>query len=252
MEDFDTSNREESTGNTWKWTDLLLILIAIGILFTIGIFIIGNLLNLSAIAAEGEAEVTLDQSLSLALLEAVAIFGGVYFVMRLRNIDWKQVGLIAISNRWLVAGLIISAIVIPLSGLIALLIMLALGQPIENPQLGFLIPEGFSWIGAVGMVVFGGLAVPFAEELLFRGVFYTWLRDRWGIWVGVLVSSAVFGIVHVDISVAGAAFILGIILALVYEYSNSLWTAVLVHAANNSIKIILLYALVASGLDIGL
>lgn len=234
-------------------TDLILILLGIGIIFAIGLFIIVSVFDLYAISPNGEVKVTLSQSLSLALLEAVAIIGGVYiFGMRRRSFDWKQVGLNALSTRWLIAGVVISAIVIPLSGLIALLIMLALGQPIENPQLGFLIPEGFSWLGAIGMVAFGGLAVPFAEELLFRGVFYVWLKERWGTWAGVLLSSALFGIVHGDISVGGAAFFLGIIMALAYEYSNSLWAAVLIHAVNNSIKIIILYALVASGINIGL
>jgi len=44
-----------------------------------------------------------------------------------------------------------------------------------------------------------------------------------------------------------AALLLGIILALVFEYSRSLWSAVLVHVLNNGLKILLLYILVALG-----
>ena len=253
MEDLSTPNLAPSEKNLWNWIDILLILIGIGAIFALGLILLGPILNISEVNSEGEAAITLGQSLSLALLEAVAIVGGVYFLgMRRHNLDWKSVGLTPLSTRWLVAGIVISAIVIPLSGLIALLIMLALGQPLENPQLGFLIPEGFSWLGAIGMVAFGGLAVPFAEELFFRGVLYVWLKGRWGVWLAVLLSSAIFGIVHVDLSVGGAAFVLGIILALAYEYSNSLWTSIMIHAVNNSVKIIILYALVASGMNLGL
>jgi hypothetical protein len=141
----------------------------------------------------------------------------------------------------LLASITISIIVVPLSGLITVVVMLALGLPLENPQLEFIIPPDFSWTSGIALFVLGGILVPIAEEVFFRGVLYRWLRERWGILIGVLVSSFIFGLVHVDIAIAAAAFILGIILALVYEYSKSLWTAILIHAINNSVKIILIY-----------
>jgi membrane protease YdiL (CAAX protease family) len=83
--------------------------------------------------------------------------------------------------------------------------------------------------------------------LVFRGVLYPLLRNRWGLWPGVLASSLIFAVIHGDIAVGVTAFVLGIILALVFEYSRSLWSAVLVHVLNNSLKILLLYILVALG-----
>jgi membrane protease YdiL (CAAX protease family) len=187
-------------------------------------------------------------SLGLAALEALALIGGVYWLgMRRRGLNWRAIGLRVCSRNWLLTALAIGLIIIPLSGLIATLIMLLLGRPFENPQLDFLVPEGFSWSGAVGMLLLGGIVVPFAEELFFRGFLYNFLRERWGIWTGTLISAGVFGAAHGDLALAGAAFVMGIILALVYEYSRSLWAAVLIHLINNSAKIALLYALLALG-----
>jgi membrane protease YdiL (CAAX protease family) len=149
---------------------------------------------------------------------------------------------------WMLIGLAFGLVLTPLSGLIMLGLQILLGLPLENPQLPFLAPEGFSWFGLASMFLLGGVVVPFAEELYFRGVLYRWLHGRWGLWPGALVSSLVFGAVHGDVPIAGAAFSLGVVLAWIYERSQSLWPAVLIHITNNVIKILALYIFLAFGL----
>ena len=140
--------------------------------------------------------------------------------------------------------------VIPVSGFIASMIQIILGLPQTNPQLPFLAPEGFNWFGAIGLFLFGGIIAPFAEELVFRGVLYQWLRDRFGMWPGILISSLIFGLAHGDIAVGGAAAILGIVLAWAFEKSQSIWPPVLIHLINNSVNIILLYGMLAAGVNL--
>ncbi len=60
------------------------------------------------------------------------------------------------------------------------------------------------------MVVFGGLAVPFAEELFFRGVVYTALR-RYGSVLATLGSAALFGIAHGVSVLLVVAFLFGVV-----------------------------------------
>ena len=120
----------------------------------------------------------------------------------------------------------------------------------ENPQLDFLLPDGLSAMNALFMLILVGFLAPFAEELLFRGVIYTFLRERWGIWLGVLVSSLIFGLMHGNLAVGVTGFLLGIVAALVFEYSKSLWPAVIVHVINNSLKVSLLYILVLLGFEV--
>jgi len=238
-----SSKQNNGKTETWSFLDLVIILIGTGIIFAICFFIIYWLAtpedsNFAAM----DTGPTAVQSVGLAAVEAVALLGGVYFFgMRRLHYSWKDIGFTIINHWWLLASITISIIVVPLSGLITVVVMLALGLPLENPQLEFIIPPDFSWTSGIALFVLGGILVPIAEEVFFRGVLYRWLRERWGILIGVLVSSFIFGLVHVDIAIAAAAFILGIILALVYEYSKSLWTAILIHAINNSVKIILIY-----------
>jgi uncharacterized protein len=84
------------------------------------------------------------------------------------------------------------------------------------------------------LLVLGAVVLPLAEELLFRGILYTWLR-RWGVAVAVGVSAVVFGLAHGVSVVLPAAIMLGILTALIYEKSGSVWPAVMVHVANNAI-----------------
>ena len=73
---------------------------------------------------------------------------------------------------------------------------------------------------------------PVLEESIYRGQFFTILRGQYGLVTGVLGSTLLFAIMH---GLAPVAFAQGVLLALVYEYSRSLWGSVLVHIANNAI-----------------
>ncbi|MCK4912011.1 MAG: CPBP family intramembrane metalloprotease, partial [Thermodesulfovibrionales bacterium] len=73
---------------------------------------------------------------------------------------------------------------------------------------------------------------PVFEESIYRGQFFTILRGRHDLVTGVLGSTLLFAIMH---GLAPVAFVQGVLLALVYEYSRSLWGSVLVHIANNAI-----------------
>jgi len=189
---------------------------------------------------------TIWMSIALGILETTALVGGVYFLgLRRHRLPWSVLGLRTTSGNWLLTSIIISILVIPVAGLIALLIQLGLGMPLENPQLEFLAPEGFTWFSAISMLLVGGLLAPVAEEVYFRGVLYQWLRHRWGTWIGILISALIFGIVHGDYAISGAAFVLGIILAWIYERSQSLWTSIIIHVLNNSAKIVIIYLMLA-------
>lgn len=73
---------------------------------------------------------------------------------------------------------------------------------------------------------------PVLEESIYRGQFYAILKERQGLIAGLLGSTLLFAIMH---GLAPVAFVQGVLLALVYEYSRSLWGSVLVHIANNTI-----------------
>lgn len=235
----------------WNWKDLLLIIIGI-----IGLLILGVIIFVAILFALGEnlemlQEPTITQVLMLTTLETIALTLGVYlFGMRRKHYSWSVVGIRSTTWVWIILSIGITMIMIPIVSLITLLILFLSGQSMENPQLDFLLPDGLTALNAIFMLLLVGFLAPFAEELLFRGVLYTFLRERWGIWVGVLVSSLIFGVMHGNLAVGVTGFLLGIVAALVFEYSKSLWPAVIVHVINNSLKVGLLYLLILFGFDV--
>ena len=114
------------------------------------------------------------------------------------------------------------------------------GDP-TNPQQALVDGAvGGGWT-LVGLVVFGGLVVPFAEELFFR-VVYSALR-RYGPVLATLASAALFGIAHGVSVVLVVAFLLGVVNAVLVERSGSIWPAMFAHATNNTIALVLAYLL---------
>ena len=81
---------------------------------------------------------------------------------------------------------------------------------------------------AFAMVV----AAPFCEELFFRGfLMHRWAR-RWGTPAGVALSSAAFAVGHAEWV---GHFVTGVVFALLYLRTRSLWVPILTHAAYNAI-----------------
>ena len=81
---------------------------------------------------------------------------------------------------------------------------------------------------------------PLVEELMFRGLLYPALRERWGIAGGVALSAAIFALVHPTLP---GGFLplwtMGAIWAFTYERRGSLLPSILMHALNNGLLIAL-------------
>jgi membrane protease YdiL (CAAX protease family) len=249
--DRDGSNDIKTLPKLWNWRDILIISIAIALILVLGVVLLTIITQGGIPENPADAEFTLGYSAGLAAIEAIAILISVYMFGILRKrISWQSIGLRETSKRWMLAAVILALAIIPIVGLIATVVQLIFGLPLENPQLPFLAPGEFSWSSAFGMLVAGGVIVPIAEEIFFRGLLYHWLRQFWPVWASMIISSAVFGILHGDVAVAVATFFMGLLLAWFYEKSKSLWPSITIHILNNGIKLVLLYALLAAGIDI--
>jgi uncharacterized protein len=129
--------------------------------------------------------------------------------------------------------------------------VLALTGQFENPQIEAITGGGgFSWTNFVLMLLLAGVAAPVVEETLFRGVLYGWLRVRMPVVLAVVISAAVFAGVHVIPILLPALFVVGIILAVVYEWSKSLWVPILLHAIQNSVAVVAIFAALAMGVPV--
>lgn len=87
-------------------------------------------------------------------------------------------------------------------------------------------------LGALALTV---ILAPICEELLFRGLVFNALKRRFGVVTGVLVSGLVFCLAHGSILALPAIWLMGVILAIVYHRTGSLWVSIIAHSTNNLI-----------------
>ncbi len=80
------------------------------------------------------------------------------------------------------------------------------------------------------------------EELIFRGIIqkelYKYFQSPW---VAILVASIIFSAMHFQFAGFMPRFFLGMILGLLFYWTNNLWISILVHAFNNAFQVILSY-----------
>lgn len=247
MEQIDDSVKSGRLPHQWSWIDILLIALTSSLVIVLGSWWLAQSLQPDFSA---QSRMTLLYTATLTAFEAIGLFLGVMiFGLWRKHLGWQAVGFKHVTSSWLLYAGLTAVLFIPIIGLIALAIQLALGLPLENPQLEFLAPQEITWYGALAMVVFGGFIVPIAEEVFFRGVLFRWMRQSLKLWPAILISSAIFGALHGDIAVAGATFVMGILLAWFYERSGSLWAPITIHIINNASKLVLLYVILASGIE---
>lgn len=97
------------------------------------------------------------------------------------------------------------------------------------------------WLTGLWAVVIVGIFVPLAEEVMYRGVIQTYLVKRWGAWIGILLTSFWFALIHFDIALFVPLFVIGLALGLIRHLYRSLWGAILLHSLNNLTSVLHYY-----------
>lgn len=87
-----------------------------------------------------------------------------------------------------------------------------------------------------------GILAPLAEEVVFRGAI---LRTLLGImskknhWVAIMISAAIFGVVHANLAQFINALLMGLLLGWMYYRTKSLVPGILLHWVNNTMAYVL-------------
>ena len=153
----------------------------------------------------------------------------VFILNKMNMIKWRVANPKTIS--WKKASL---AIVGALMGIIAANL---LNEKLDLPNL--IEAE----MGALCHTFWGVLAItiigPIVEELVFReGIIGYLIRRGQHRWVAIIFSSLMFGIIHLNPAQVPFAFIMGIVLGVVYVKSHSIVLTSIIHILNNTIAVV--------------
>jgi hypothetical protein len=92
------------------------------------------------------------------------------------------------------------------------------------------------------------LLIGFVEEIPYRGFILQKFQERYGFWVANLFSSLLFLSMHlpgwISLHLLKAetvifVFVFGVLMAIVFRYSNSLWSAIVAHSLNDFLSVVI-------------
>jgi uncharacterized protein len=228
----------------WNWVQALLVgvLVVVGVDIVLGLSlgILAPLLRLANPELGAKLLDSADTSLGLNFsLYAISRLAGlavlVAFVSR-RGGGWRTLGIkkakiLRSIGYVLVASLallVLVALAFYLTELLAPQVDLDQAQEIDLAKPTNLFETGLSFVALV-------LIAPFVEEIIFRGFMFPAFAKRFGVAVGVIVTSGLFGLVHMQANVGIVTAIMGVLLCWLYLRTHSLWPAILFHSLKNLI-----------------
>lgn len=117
---------------------------------------------------------------------------------------------------------------------------------VGNPVKGDIVEAVYSHEVVLMVLAFLAVAVvgPIFEEIMFRGILFSWLRTRSGFWLAAIISAALFAIWHADLGAFWLYFGMGVMTALFFERSKNLIAPIALHVIWNTFSVaekVLLY-----------
>lgn len=82
--------------------------------------------------------------------------------------------------------------------------------------------------------------IPIFEEILFRGIIFNKLRENINLISAIIIQALTFGFLHGGSFQSIYTVILGIILAIIYAYSDCIWITILTHSVFNVLGLIIM------------
>ncbi|MCP1160991.1 CPBP family intramembrane glutamic endopeptidase [Bacillus infantis] len=170
---------------------------------------------------------------------AVILMAGVYFTaLRPKKLSWREVGVKGFALKdWKLIGLY-SAVL--LAGAVIIVVLTSfIGNTWENSKTEAM-QQNVTFFTVLIAFISAAVISPIYEEIFYRGFLYRWLRTRMELKGALLLSSLIFTIIHIPTyNVMPVNFFSGILFALAYERTGSIWPPVLIHGLTNGFMVLL-------------
>jgi membrane protease YdiL (CAAX protease family) len=159
-----------------------------------------------------------------------------------KNISWKQIGIVTIIA---VAGLFLSGALAELNTMIPLSKKLATTfkkweDAYSDQVVAMMQIKGFA--DYLFSLLTIAIVPAIIEEALFRGglqqLLVKWSKSPW---TGIIITSIIFSAIHISFYGFLSRFMLGMVLGLIFQYTQNLWLNILMHFINNGISVTALY-----------
>lgn len=178
------------------------------------------------------------QNIGVLFLELIYLLP-IVLIFAWRRIHWKYLGFgkFTLNVMGLGCGLLIGGYIIII---LHNALLYVFGISAQGDQIFEILNQLES---PVWFFITGAVIAPLVEEIFFRGFLFQGFRQKYGWLPAILLSSAIFGVAHLDPVSLIPTFVLGCVLAYVYHRSNSVWPGIIFHAAVNSFSLCAVYVI---------
>jgi membrane protease YdiL (CAAX protease family) len=169
----------------------------------------------------------------------------IYFFLRLHQVRWREVFGLRESRllHALLLALLTAFVILPAAWWLqraSVLVLEKIGWPPEEETAVMLLAGAKSWWTRVYLGVFAVMIAPVAEEFIFRGVLYPFVKQlgypRFA-WIGV---NFLFALIHMDAAALVPLFVLALALTWLYERTDNLLAPITAHSLFNVANLIVL------------
>lgn len=103
----------------------------------------------------------------------------------------------------------------------------------------FVPPQGTVTNSFVFAIISSGIIGPIYEELLFRFLLYNRLKEKYHLKSSMIIATILFALIHMTPIKIIYAFILGLVLTILYERQTNILVPIIVHMVANGIVLLL-------------
>lgn len=89
-------------------------------------------------------------------------------------------------------------------------------------------------ISVYATLIAAAVIAPLCEEVFFRSFTFMGFLRSMPLWVAIVLSAFLFALIHLDLASFAILFFIGLSLAFLRWYSNSIWPCIILHMLNNA------------------
>jgi uncharacterized protein len=226
----------------WGWRDIIR-----AILLSIVSFVVLFVLLVIAAVVQQLTGISNDLIILTASVE-IGFYGiillAIYWTtVRRYQSPWAALGLRPVPLGWFVLAPLLTLGMLTVGVALTSAISALQGQPFVNPQVQDMSQGQHLTPLHLVMFLFGtAIVAPIVEELFFRGMLYPLLRRHFPTWLAIVANAAIFAALHFIPILLPMLFVMGLLLAFVRARTESIIPSIIIHALNNTVFVLGVYA----------
>jgi len=169
----------------------------------------------------------------------------IYFFLRQHQVTWRETFGLRKSRWWraLLMALVTALVILPVAWRLeqaSELVLEKFGWTPASQTAVTMLAHAKSWWTRVYLGLFAVAIAPVAEEFIFRGVLYPFVKQLGLPRVALFGVSAIFALIHLDVTILVPLFVLALVLTWLYERTDSLLAPIAAHSLFNAANLVVL------------